>query len=68
MKIEINATTGEVIERELTDAEKTQETKDQAKAAENATKLIEAETAKNLAQAKLTALGLTIADLEALGL
>ena len=63
-----NAETGEVIDREMTDAEL------QNHLAElNANELRQAEAeakaqAKTAAQAKLAALGLTVEDLQALGL
>ena len=70
--IEVNCETGEVIERELTDAELAQRKSDadnaliEAQAKANA--LSAAEAAKATAQAKLAALGLTTDDLKALGL
>ena len=67
-----NATTGEVIEREMTAEELEQFDKDSAEAAaqaaERAALQAEAEAAKAAAQAKLAALGLTTDDLKALGL
>jgi len=69
MKItEIFALTGEVVKRDATDAEIAQMELD---AANDAARKAEAEAraqAKATAQAKLAALGLTISDLEALGL
>lgn len=65
MKVEINATTGQVIERELTAAELKQEAQDQAAALSIAEKRIEQEEAKKLVLDKL---GLTSDDLKALGL
>ena len=65
MKVEINATTGQVIERELTAAELEQEAEDQAAALSIAEKRIEQEEAKKLVLDKL---GLTAEDLKALGL
>lgn len=60
-----NVETGEVVDIELTDAEIQQlEQQDEAEAAKRATELAK----KNAAVAKLAALGLTVADLEALGL
>lgn len=67
-----DATTGETIEREMTDAEQAErnaflaDVEAQAKAEAAAQK--KADTAKQAAQAKLEALGLTMADLKALGL
>lgn len=67
-----DATTGETIEREMTDDEQAERNAFLAKvqAEENAaTAALAAElAAKESAQAKLTALGLTVADLKALGL
>ncbi len=63
-----NVETNEVIDREMTDAEfaayEAQQVKDKAFAAAQ----VEAEVAKESAQAKLAALGLTANDLKALGL
>ena len=62
-----NAETNEIIDREMTDAEFAQYKADQAEAqAKQAEAQAKAE-AKSLAQAKLAKLGLTMADLEALG-
>jgi hypothetical protein len=67
-----DATTGETIEREMTDAEQAErnaflaEVEAQAKAEAAAKK--KADAAKEAAQAKLAALGLTTDDLKALGL
>jgi len=65
---EHNSTTGEYIEREMTDYEWEQtqlvEARDAAKAAE----LAAIAQAKETAEAKLAALGLTTDDLKALGL
>ena len=65
---EHNSTTGEYIEREMTDFEWEQtqivEARDAAKAAEIAALA----QAKQAAEAKLAALGLTTDDLKALGL
>lgn len=70
-----NTETNEVIDREMTDAEFAQHEIDQAKyqadKAEAEAKVAEAEAiaiAKAAAQAKLAALGLTVEDLQALGL
>ena len=63
-----NATTGEIIEREMNKEELAQL---QIDSANEATKLAAAEAkaaAKAAAQAKLAALGLTVEDLQALGL
>ncbi len=69
---EINAITGEVIERSMTDAELAQRKKDQEEAEKLALakskELEEKAAAKALAEAKLEALGLTADDLKALGL
>lgn len=63
-----NSETDEIIDREMTDAEfakhKADKVEDDAKAAEVDAKA----QAKAAAQAKLTALGLTVEDLTALGL
>lgn len=69
-RIEVNCTTGEVQEIELTDAEVAQLEADRiayeaAKAAEDQAKA-EVEAAKASAQAKLSALGLTDAEISAL--
>lgn len=71
-KLIVNCETGENVERELNKAEKDQQKLDEAKFQE-ALAILQAETkakeiAKAAAQAKLAALGLTISDLEALGL
>lgn len=67
-----NAETNEVIEREMTIAEKTQWDKDQAesKARKELQTQLKAEAAekKAAAEAKLAALGLDADDLKALGL
>jgi hypothetical protein len=72
MIIEANCTTGEVIERELTADELAQAEADKANAIalKNAAAAAEAQAlaAKETAQAKLSALGLTTDDLKALGL
>jgi hypothetical protein len=60
-----NADTGEVIDREMTDDEVAQYEAHNATLAELQN---QAEAAKTAAETKLTALGLTIADLKALGL
>ena len=68
--IEVNCTTGEVVERPLTVEEATQHEADaaayaEAKAAEDAAKAAKAE-AKASAEAKLSALGLTAEEIAAL--
>ena len=72
MIIEANCTTGEIIERELTAKELAQKEADNANAIALKNAQAEAETealeAKETAQAKLAALGLTADDLKALGL
>lgn len=60
-----NATTGEIIEREMNDEEIAQFNKDIKDAAKRKE---EAEAAKAAAETKLAALGLTADDLKALGL
>jgi hypothetical protein len=60
-----NAETGEVIEREMTDAEfKAWDDGNKAKAAKDAAEIAK----RTAAEAKLAALGLTADDLKALGL
>ena len=72
MKKVIDCTTGEVIERDFNDEELAQQEIDQAAGeAGEAIRLAETEAkaaAKAAAQAKLAALGLTVEDLQALGL
>jgi len=72
MKKVINCTTGEVIKREFTDEELAQQEIDRAASqAGEAIRLAEAQArqaAKAAAEAKLAALGLTVEDLQALGL
>ena len=66
--LEHNVETGQVIEREATAEELAQKVIDDA---QTAARLAEAEakaTAKATAQSKLAALGLTVEDLQALGL
>lgn len=67
-----NAETNEVVQREMTAAEKSQWEQDQAEAKSRkelqAQLKAEAETKKAAAEAKLAALGLTPDDLKALGL
>jgi hypothetical protein len=67
-KLIADCTTGEVFERDFTDLELKQYEKDQRKwAAEQVEAEAKAE-AKTAAQAKLAVLGLTVEDLQALGL
>lgn len=68
MIIEHNVTTGEVIEREMTAKELAQFAKDVAEREAIETAEAQAAAAKEAAQAKLAALGLTTDDLKALGL
>jgi len=63
-----NVETGEVIEREMTDVEYETYQKMLILYAEQAEIETQAEAAKETAQAKLAALGLTLDDLKALGL
>lgn len=69
---EINAETGEVVERPFTEEEKTQratDAKDRKAAETSEAKLAKESTAKReTALAKLAALGLTIEDLKALSI
>ena len=68
MKKEINCETGEVTEREFTNEELAQQEIDAAaELAESKLRKAKAKT-KEAAQAKLAALGLTVEDLQALGL
>jgi len=63
-----DVTTDEIVDREMTDVEfKAYQAQQVVDAAELAA-LAEAEAAKETAQAKLEALGLTVDDLKALGL
>lgn len=64
----VNTTTGEEIEREMTDDEFLAYQAEKAEDALKAQALAEAEAAKSAAEAKLAALGLTADDLKALGL
>jgi hypothetical protein len=64
----VNAQTGEEIEREMTSQELAQWNVEIAENVERKRLETEAETAKEAAQAKLSALGLTSEDLKALGL
>ena len=59
---------GTVIERDFTKAELDQIKADKAAYAERVAKIEELAAAKAAAQAKLAALGLTVEDLQALGL
>jgi hypothetical protein len=63
-----NVETDEVIDREMTDAEFAQYEADQAEAEAKAAEAEAKAEAKAAAQAKLAALGLTVEDLQALGL
>ena len=63
-----NTETGEIVEREMNAQELAQYDKEQAQAEAAATKQAEAKAAKEAAEAKLAALGLTSNDLKALGL
>lgn len=58
----------EIIDREMTELELSQYEIDQANAQAEVTAKNQAEAAKEIAQAKLAALGLTTDDLKALGL
>ena len=60
--------TDEIIDREMTDAEFAELQEIQAKEAKAAEETAKIRMAKEAAQAKLTALGLSIEDLKALGL
>jgi hypothetical protein len=66
--IEIDALTNEVTERERTEKEIEQSAKDLLEKQALDLKAEQAESAKAAAVAKLSALGLTIDDLQALGL
>ncbi len=63
-----NVSTGEIVEREMTEAELNQRTKDEAATLLHEQEQSEIHAAKAAAQAKLAALGLTPEDLKALGL
>jgi hypothetical protein len=63
-----NLETNEVIVREMTDKELEQREKDAAEAVIEAERKENAKAARAAAEAKLTALGLTLDDLRALGL
>jgi hypothetical protein len=64
----VNAETGEEIEREMNAQEFAQYEKDKSEADDNLLKANEAIAAKEAAQAKLVAIGLTPEDLKSLGL
>ena len=66
--LEHNVETGEVVEREATAEELAQKVKDQAETAARQAEIAARAEAKAAAQAKLAALGLTVEDLQALGL
>lgn len=63
-----NTKTDEVITREMNDTEFSEYEAGQAAAALQATALAQADTARTAAVAKLAKLGLTVDDLQALGL
>lgn len=63
-----NVTTGEILEREMTDSEITQLEKDVQDAEIRKLSIAETESKRAAAEAKLAALGLTADDLKALGL
>ena len=63
-----NTDTGEIIDREMTDAELVQYEIDQIHEQTRQAKIQAQIAAKEAAQAKLAALGLTVEDLQALGL
>jgi hypothetical protein len=65
---EHNVETGEIIEREMNAEELAQYENDQIEAKAIAAKQAETQAAKEAAQQKLSALGLTTEDLKALGL
>lgn len=68
MKTILNLTTGEEIVRELNEEELAQQEIDEITQTERLAAKAEKEAAKAAAEAKLQALGLTTADLRALGL
>jgi len=63
-----DAETGEIIEREMTKDEIAQHEKERIEVANELKREADAEKLKEVAQAKLAALGLTTDDLKALGL
>lgn len=63
-----NSETDEIIDREMTDAEFAKHKADKVEADAKAAEVDAKAQAKAAAQAKLTALGLTVEDLTALGL
>jgi uncharacterized protein YfcZ (UPF0381/DUF406 family) len=63
-----NTETDEVIDREMTDAEFEQFQADQESEVQRLAEITAKASAKETAQAKLAALGLTVEDLQALGL
>ncbi len=63
-----NTETDEVIDREMTDAEFEQFQADQEAEVQRLAEIAAKASAKETAQAKLAALGLTVEDLQALGL
>ena len=63
-----NVSTGEIVEREMTESEFAQRVKDEVEALANQQQQAATAEAKAAAQAKLAALGLTADDLKALGL
>lgn len=65
---EHNIETNEIIDREMTDAEFAHYESELAKEAERIALIEQANLAKEVAQTKLAALGLTTDDLKALGL
>ncbi len=68
MRTIVNCETGEITEREYTEAEYNQHKIDQAAKENREVEILAQEEAKATAQAKLAALGLTVEDLQALGL
>jgi len=68
MKLVHNVETGEIFERELTAEEIAQQEIDEANFQARQAEFEAKATAKAAAQAKLSALGLTVEDLQALGL
>jgi len=66
--LEHNVETGEVIKREATAEELAQKAIDKAEALALESEIMAKAQAKEAAQAKLAALGLTVEDLQALGL